>query len=158
MTRNSVEGALTIGVTLIGLFLILLFPDQMLASGKRHGFTQQELQVVLDRVERDRGDTLPEKLTAAKIRTCCLNWELWVYGLMFMCCAAPVYAFAYFIQIILETMGFKTAVVLLLCARPYLLSMIWVYVVACSADRSHMRMPCIAVNAAITVTGLLLRG
>jgi len=36
---HSVEGALTRGVAIIGWFLVIGFPDQMLASGKRHGFT-----------------------------------------------------------------------------------------------------------------------
>jgi hypothetical protein len=68
----------------------------------------------------------------------------------------PIYAFAYFIQIILTTLGYSTAVVFLLCAPPYLFSMIWTAVVAYLADKTHLRMPYMVLNAAITLTGLLL--
>lgn len=78
----SVEGAATIGIAIIGYFLVIGFPDTMLASNKLQGFTQQELQIVLDRIDRDRRDSKPDKLTWAKFRTHVANWELWVYGFM----------------------------------------------------------------------------
>lgn len=144
------------GFAFIGYLFVLPFPDQMLATGKKANFTQEELEVILDRVERDRGDSDPDKLTLEKVSRLVLKWELWVYGFMFLTCSAPIYAFAYFIQIILKTLGYSTAVVFLLCAPPYLFSMIWTYVVAWFADRSHLRMPWMVLNAAITLTGLLL--
>jgi hypothetical protein len=110
-----IEGALTIGIAISAFFIVLNFPDKILASGKN--FTQNELEVVLDRVERDRGDSLPDKLTWEKFWGHISSWQLWVYGLMFLCCSAPIYAFAYFIQTILKTMGYTTAVVFLLVSH-----------------------------------------
>ncbi len=152
----SVEGTITIGFAFIGYVFTLPFPDQMLASGKTAPFTREELEVVLDRVERDRADAEPDRLTWAKVLKHSMSWPLWVYGFMFLCSSAPIYAFAYFIQIILTTLGYSTAVVFLLCAPPYLFSMIWTYAVAVLADRMHKRMLWMVVNAAITLTGLLL--
>ncbi|CAK7209425.1 hypothetical protein SBRCBS47491_000437 [Sporothrix bragantina] len=151
-----IEGAITVGFAFIGYIFVLPFPDQMLASGKTGPFTREELEIVLDRVERDRGDADPDRLTLRKVFHHSLSWPLWVYGFMFMCCSAPIYAFAYFIQTILSTMGYSTAKVFLLCAPPYLFSMIWTYAVAIFADRSHLRMPWMVLNSAITLTGLLL--
>ncbi|CAK7201013.1 hypothetical protein SEUCBS139899_003714 [Sporothrix eucalyptigena] len=151
-----IEGTITIGFAFIGYVFVLPFPDQMLASGKTCPFTREELEVILDRVERDRGDADPDRLTISKVIRHVLSWPLWVYGFMFLCCSAPIYAFAYFIQTILSTMGFSTAKVFLLCAPPYLFSMIWTYAVAIFADRSHLRMPWMILNSAITLTGLLL--
>jgi hypothetical protein len=111
---NRIEGALTIGVAILGYFIVLNFPDAILASGKKGYFTQAELEVVLDRVERDRGDSLPDKLTQENFWRHISSWQLWMYGFMFLCCSAPIYAFAYFIQMILKTMGYTTAVVFLL--------------------------------------------
>jgi hypothetical protein len=37
---------------------------------------------VLDRIDRDRHDSKPDKLTWAKFCTHVANWELWVYGFM----------------------------------------------------------------------------
>ena len=151
-----VEGAATIGIAILGWFLVIDFPDRMLATNKLQGFTQDELQVVLDRIDRDRGDSQPDKLTAEKFRKHIANWELWVYGFMFLTCSAPIYAFAYFIQIILGTIVDSTAMVFLLCAPPYLFSIIWTVGCAWLADRSRLRMPWMVGNAAITLTGLLI--
>lgn len=147
---------MTIGAAIFGYFLVLGFPDQILASGRYKGFTQHELETVLDRVERDRGDAAPDKLTWQKFWTHILNWQLWVYGLMFLTCSAPIYAFAYFIQTILGTMGYTTSMVFLLCAPPYLFSIFWTLFVAWAADKTRLRMPWMALNAAITLTGLLI--
>lgn len=81
-STNRVEGAATIGIALIGYFLVIGFPDTMLASNKLHGFTQRELEIVLDRIDRDRRDSKPDKLTWAKFRHHVANWELWAYGFM----------------------------------------------------------------------------
>jgi hypothetical protein len=82
LTCDSVEGAATIGIAVIGYFLVIGFPDTMLASNKLQGFTQRELEIVLDRIDRDRRDSKPDKLTWAKFREHVANWELWVYGFM----------------------------------------------------------------------------
>lgn len=151
-----IEGAATIGLALLGYFMVLGFPDQILASGHHKGFTQFELEIILNRVERDRGDADPDNLTWPKFFTHFCNWELWVYGVMFFCCSAPIYAFAYFIQIILKTMGYDTAAVFLLCAPPYIASMLWTAGIAWAADRTRLRMPYMVLNSAVTFLGLLL--
>ncbi|OAL43136.1 MFS general substrate transporter [Pyrenochaeta sp. DS3sAY3a] len=151
-----VEGAATIGIAIIGYFLVIGFPDTMLASNKLQGFTQQELEVVLDRIDRDRQDSKPDKLTWPKFRQHVSNWELWVYGFMFLTCSAPIYAFAYFIQIILGTIVDSTALVFLLCAPPYLVSIFWTVLCAYLADRTRLRMPWMLMNAAVTFVGLLI--
>ncbi|KAI8268777.1 hypothetical protein K4K58_004099 [Colletotrichum sp. SAR11_239] len=156
LLSSCIEGALTVGFSFIGYIFTLPFPDQLLASGKRTAFTQQEIETILDRVERDRGDAEPDPLTWQKFTKLVIRWELWVYGFMFLCCSAPIYAFAYFIQIILTTLGYSTAVVFLLCAPPYLFSIIWTLLVAYVADKTRLRMPWMVLNAAITLTGLLL--
>jgi len=147
---------LTIGIALIGYFIVLNFPDSILASGKKGYFTQAELEIVLDRVERDRGDSQPDKLTWEKFWRHLFTWQLWVYGFMFLCCSAPIYAFAYFIQTILKTMGYSTAIVFLLCAPPYLFSAFWTVGIAWAADKTKIRMPYMVGNAIITLVGLLL--
>ncbi|KAF2024205.1 MFS general substrate transporter [Setomelanomma holmii] len=119
-----VEGAAAIGIAIIGYFLVIGFPDTMLASNKLQGFTQRELEIV--------------------------------YGFMFLTCSAPIYAFAYFIQIILGTILDSTALVFLLCAPAYLVSIFWTVGCACLADGTHLRMPWMLTNAAITFAGLLI--
>lgn len=74
----------------------------------------------------------------------------------FLTCSAPIYAFAYFIQIILGTIVDSTALVFLLCAPPYLVSIFWTVGCAYLADRTRLRMPWMLMNAAITFVGLLI--
>ncbi|KAF2841122.1 MFS general substrate transporter [Patellaria atrata CBS 101060] len=151
-----IEGAFTVGFALISYPMILGFPDQVLATGKSSTFTQQELEVVLDRVERDRGDAKPDKVTLPKVLHHMRNWHLWVYGFMFMGCSAPIYVFAYFIQTIIKTMYTDTAIVFLLCAPPYLFSIIWTVGCAWLSDKHKMRMPYMVANAGLTFTGILI--
>jgi hypothetical protein len=89
---------------------------------------------VLKRVEDDRGDSIPDKITFKKVFMHLSDWKIWAYGrleflvqdlgntegaidfpgLMFMCSTMPAYAMAYFITIILKGMGWKTSAALLL--------------------------------------------
>jgi cyanate permease len=147
---------LTLGAAIIGYFLVLSFPDIMLNTGKRQGFTARQLAIVLDRVQRDRGDANADPLSTKKVLNHMKAWPLWVYGFMFLTSSVPIYAFAYFIQIILGTMGYSKGTVFLLCAPPYICSAVWTVTCAWLADRSKMRMPWMVLNAAITFTGLLL--
>lgn len=57
LSGPSIEGALTIGIAILGYWIVLPFPDALLASSKKGYFTHNELEIVLDRVERDRGDS-----------------------------------------------------------------------------------------------------
>jgi|TARA_R110002003_G_scaffold1110_5_gene22389 cbb3-type cytochrome oxidase subunit 3 len=50
----------------------------------------------------------------------------------------------------------STALVFLLCAPPYLVSIFWTVGCAWLADRTHLRMPWMLMNAAITFAGLLI--
>lgn len=125
--KIPVEGAVTIGAAVLGWFLMVGFPDQILASSNRHDFSMRNSKFVLAQIERDRKNAQPDKLTWAKTKQHIVNWELWCYGFTFIGCSAPIYAFAYFIQIILGTILDSTAIVSLLCAPPYLVSMIWTW-------------------------------
>ncbi|KAF2488346.1 MFS general substrate transporter [Lophium mytilinum] len=136
-----IEGAATIGFSLLGYFRVIGFPNILLASSDRRSFTTSELLTVLNRVDRDRGDSAPDALTWPKFWYHLCVWQLWVYGLMFMTSSAPIYAFAYFIQTILKTMGYPTAIIFLLCAPPYLFSILWTLANAWLADRTRLRMP-----------------
>lgn len=74
--------------------------------------------MVLDRVEADRGDSVPDELTRQKVITHLKDPLIWAFGLMFLAATVPAYAIAFFVTIILKAMGFSTAVSLLLTAPP----------------------------------------
>lgn len=75
--------------------------------------------MILDRVEADRGDSLPDKTTGAKVLQHMADPVVWIMALMFMCSTMPAYAIGFFITIILGTMGYDVKMSLLLTAPPY---------------------------------------
>lgn len=52
---------MTIGLALISWFLIVDFPD------RAKFLSEDERRAAVDRIQRERGDALPDQLTAAKI-------------------------------------------------------------------------------------------
>ena len=98
-----IEGLLTVVLAFVAYFLILDFPDKAAEKGF---LTIQERDMILTRIERDRGDSKPDALTWAKARKYALDIKCWLYGLMFMCTTMPTYAFAYFLPVILRGLGY----------------------------------------------------
>ncbi|KAG5647083.1 hypothetical protein DXG03_001453 [Asterophora parasitica] len=68
-----IEGAITILFGIIAWFYISDFPDQ------NKFLSEEETAFVLDRVERDRGDSIPDVLTKQKLIEHLLDWKLWVF-------------------------------------------------------------------------------
>ena len=75
--------------------------------------------MILDRVEADRGDSLPDQITGKKILHHMSDPVIWVMALMFLSSTMPAYAIGFFVTIILRTMGYSTMMSLILTAPPY---------------------------------------
>ena len=104
LAAQIVEGAITIGLGVVAWFFLPSFPDQ------NTFLTQEETLIILERVEKDRGDSVPDALTKEKLFNHLLDWRLWVMGtcasiaekglliisrvtgLMYMCATLPAYA------------------------------------------------------------------
>jgi sugar phosphate permease len=72
-----VEGAITVGVGLLGYLLITDFPD------KAKFLTEDEREIVQTRIQRDRGDAAVDPMTWSKFVKYCGEPRLWIYGYMF---------------------------------------------------------------------------
>ncbi|KAF8070584.1 major facilitator superfamily domain-containing protein [Lyophyllum atratum] len=107
-----VEGIITIVLGLLTYMFVPDFPD------KNRFLTEQQTKLILARVEKDRGDSLPDQMTWEKIRLHLSDWTMWAFALMFMCATMPAYAIGFFITIILASMGFSVRDSLLLSAPP----------------------------------------
>lgn len=112
--------------------------------------------MILDRVERDRGDSTPDQITFKKILTHFSDWTLWAFALMFMCSTMPAYAVGFFITIILRSMGFSTMMSLILTAPPFVFAAISCFAFASLGDKTRKRAPWLVVQACITMVGLLV--
>ncbi|KAK7036421.1 hypothetical protein VNI00_011618 [Paramarasmius palmivorus] len=142
-----VEGVITIGLGIIGYFLLPDFPD------KNKFLSREQTVLILKRVREDRGDHVPDEITTAKVLHHLSDWTLWAYGIMFGCATLPAYMLAYFIPVILAGMGYSTTDSLLLSAPPYGPAFLSAMIFAWLADRTKHRSSYIAIQAVITLVG-----
>jgi len=70
------EGIMTVVLGILGYMLIVDFPDKVHLS-KRPFLTVDELQLLKDRLQRDRGDSEFDKITLKIIGKVLLNWQIW---------------------------------------------------------------------------------
>ncbi|KAG6885385.1 hypothetical protein C0993_002348 [Termitomyces sp. T159_Od127] len=69
-----IEGAITLFLGVLSWFFIPDFPD------KNKFLTSEQTALVLRRIEEDRGDSVPDKITGNKVLKHLKDWTLWSYG------------------------------------------------------------------------------
>ena len=74
-TKQIIEGTITIGFGIIAWFFLPNFPDQNIF------LTREETRLILQRVEEDRGDSIPDVLTKEKLLSHLLDWKVWTFGM-----------------------------------------------------------------------------
>jgi hypothetical protein len=77
-------GLITITLGIISAFLIIDFPD------KNTFLTREETEMVMDMLNKDRGDAVPDQMTRSKVIRHITCWRTWCYGLCFMNSTLPV--------------------------------------------------------------------
>jgi hypothetical protein len=126
--------------------------------------TKEQTDLVIRRINEDRGDALPDEITFKKAVHHLKDWTLWAYGFMQMCVAMPncksirpcikntdsncstlIDVGSYFVPIILTGMGYDSKGALLRAAPPYGPSIILTLVVAYFADKYKHRSSFIVV-------------
>lgn len=71
---------------IIAWFLIVEFPE------KNKFLDQDQTAWVIQRIQIDRGDAIPDKISFATVRKNAADWKLWVFALMFMTATTGAYA------------------------------------------------------------------
>jgi MFS family permease len=145
-----IEGIMTIVMGFMAYLYIPDFPD------KNNFLTPQQTAFVLERIERDRGDSVPDEITREKVKKHLGDWTSWAYGLMFMSSTMPAYAITYFITTLLFGMGFNIRDSLLLSAPPFVYAALQAWVFAILSDRTKTRALWIIIQATITMIGLFI--
>ncbi|PPQ68482.1 hypothetical protein CVT25_008408 [Psilocybe cyanescens] len=143
-----------------GLFTILLgiltwcyipdFPD------KSRFITEKQRAMILARVEEDRGDSIPDKMTGKKIISHLKDPLVYMYALMFIATTMPAYAIAFFSTIILRGMGYSEKASLLLTAPPGAFAGVSCFFFAWLSDKTKKRAIWMAVQNVICIIGLIL--
>lgn len=146
-----IEGAITVGVCIIGYFIIVDFP------AKAKFLSAEERKFVIDRLNDDRGDALEDKITPKVILHHLADPKLYAWSFMLMSSTLPGYAYSYFLPIILKGgLGYSTTKAQLMSAPPYVLAAIMTLTSSWLADRYKIRGPLIAFHQAMTFTGMLI--
>lgn len=147
-----IEGALTIFFGCVAWAFLPNFPDQ------NRFLTPAQTALVLERVESDRGDSVPDSFTVQKVLGHLSDWTIWAYGLMFLCVTMPAYAISYFITLILRGMGWSVANSLLLSAPPSIFTAVCIMFFAWLSDKYCQRALVIGIQTCITILGMSLTG
>ncbi|RXW14451.1 hypothetical protein EST38_g11403 [Candolleomyces aberdarensis] len=145
-----VEGAITLFLAIVCFLFIPAFPEE------NTFLTKEQTELVVRRVNEDRGDALPDEITFKKVLTHLSDWTLWAYGLMFMCTAMPNYVQSYFVPIILTGMGYSPRDALLRSAPPYGPAIPVTLLVAYLSDKYKHRASFILVLSLICLLGCAL--
>lgn len=79
-------GISTIVLAVAAFFLVVDFPE------KSKFLTAEQKQFVIDRIEQDRGDSVPDKLTGATFNRAITDAKIWCYSYLFMTATTGSYA------------------------------------------------------------------
>lgn len=153
-----VQGSITMFLGLATYFWIPHFPEM---AHKTAGFlTQDEISMVLERIDRDRSDAgKPEPFTAQAIMTPFLDPKLYAFAVLFFLLNLVSTALSYFLPIILQSgMGFSTNKAILLSAPPYYYAVLPVLASSFVGDRLRIRGPVIIFNAICLIVGFCMLG
>ncbi|KAH7106432.1 MFS general substrate transporter [Auriculariales sp. MPI-PUGE-AT-0066] len=143
-------GAITCFLGFISFLLIVDFPD------KAKFLTPEEIQLIRERVDYDRGDSIPDKLDWTKTKKYACDLKLWAFAMMFLCSTLPSYAYSLFLPIIMAGMGFSLRDSQLLIAPPYVFAVLCGLTVAVIADKVGKRGPFIIFQALMTIVGMCM--
>lgn len=146
------EGVISIAIAIIGFLFLVDFPEKAHLTWRF--LNEREVKWVIDRVNRDRGDAIPEPFNLKKFSACALDIKLWCFGLLFFCVLCNSYAIAYFLPTILGAMGFSRAESQYLTAPPYGAGALFMIGVAWVGDKYRVRGVLIVFNCIVTVIGL----
>jgi hypothetical protein len=102
------EGTITVAFGLLAYFLIVDFPEDAHKSWKF--LKEDEIQTVIDRINRDRQDVVTSPFKLGSYLKNALDWKIWFFAANFGLTSVVTYAAAYFLPIVLqEGLGFSEA-------------------------------------------------
>lgn len=135
--------------------VIVDFPDK---AAQNKFLNQEELDLIKNRINKDRGDAEFEKLTWPLFFKHIIDPKIWAFALLFMGGTMPSYALAYFVPTILGTLGYSNRDSQILSAPPYVVAVPIAFTGAYLSDKFHNRSIVICFNAVMCLVGLVLVG
>ncbi|KAH0837116.1 hypothetical protein AYO21_04577 [Fonsecaea monophora] len=155
-----IEGVATCAVAIGSFFLIVDFPErsaQKNSLGLPAFLTPEEAAIVLARIEHDRGDAVHETLTFKLFLEYIKDWKLWEFSSYLILNSTALYAFAYFLPVILKAgFGYSTAKAQVMTFPPYLVGGVWMIICSRAGDMLRQRGPLLCLNCVLYIIGITL--
>ncbi|GAA6053960.1 hypothetical protein JCM3770_004642 [Rhodotorula araucariae] len=143
-------GIITVALGVLSWFCVVDFPD------RAKFLTEEQRLYAIERIQKDRGDAVPDQVTGKKILKHALDFKVWAFGLCFCFSTMPSYAFAYFLPVILSGGGYTVKTSLLLSAPPYVFAGLWTAFMATLSDKTHKRALFIGTSSTVCFIGLFI--
>ncbi|KAK5941520.1 hypothetical protein PMZ80_006799 [Knufia obscura] len=153
-----VQGSITMFLGVLTFFWIPDFPERAAKTTKF--LTQEEIEHVLAKIDRDRKDAgKPEPFTVKAILLPFFDPKLYAFAVLFFLLNLVSTALSYFLPIILQSgMGFSSNKAILLSAPPYYYAVIPVLLSSFIGDKFRIRGPIIIFNALCLIIGFCMLG
>jgi hypothetical protein len=150
---------ITIGVAVFAITFIVKFPDEEKAKPSWGFLKPNELDIVIDRLNADRGDASAEKFSWKKFLEPAKDWYIYAFALILLFVTTIAYGFAFFLPIILSTkLKFNIAMSQCLGAPPYAASGFLMYGAAWFSDKYKTRGPVLCFLCLVSLVGLPIMG
>ncbi|KAI5359824.1 Putative major facilitator superfamily, MFS transporter superfamily [Septoria linicola] len=151
------EGIITIIIAILGYIFLIDFPEE--AHKTKWFLKEDEIKVMVDRVQRDRADA---HVTPFNLKNYLLqgkDWKVWFFATEFGCSAVVTYAVSYFLPIILrDTLGFSVVQSQCLTAPCYAFSFILGFAGSWISDKYNIRGHIIVFNCILEIIGVAVLG
>ncbi|KAK4647904.1 uncharacterized protein QC761_0005680 [Podospora bellae-mahoneyi] len=152
-----VQGVCTCVIGIVTYWWMVDFPEN---SDKSFRFlTRKEADIVASRIEKDRGDVIPQKFSIVEVLKHAKDLKIWAFACLFFMQNIVSTALAYFVPIILQNgLGYSSDAAIILSAPPYYYAIVPVLLSSWYADRFRVRGPVITFNATCLITGFAVLG
>ncbi|KAL5335537.1 major facilitator superfamily domain-containing protein [Aspergillus crustosus] len=153
-----IEGVITVAIGLMGFVLIVDFPED--ARYTKWFLTGKEIDIMIDRVEKDRGDAHLTPFVLKEYLKYGLEWQGWLLlAVNFLMTAIVIYAVSYFLPIVLmQGLGFSIAEAQTLTAPCFLFGTALGLTESYFSDKYKTRGIIIIINAVLQIIGVALLG
>ncbi|KAJ9611505.1 hypothetical protein H2200_004689 [Cladophialophora chaetospira] len=157
-----IEGIVSTVVGIVAFFVMVDFPEKATVKNSLGlpGFlTPEEAAIVLARVERDRGDAVEDKITFKIAMHHLKDWKVWEFSSYLTLNNTALYAFSYFLPVILKNgLGYSTGRAQLLTFPPYAVGAVWIMICAFTGDHFKIRGPILILNCSLYIIGVSMTG
>jgi hypothetical protein len=153
------EGVITVAVAFFAITFIVKFPDEEKQKPSWGFLKPHELDLVIDRLNADRGDASAEKFSWKKFLEPAKDWYIYAFAMILLFVTTIAYGFAFFLPIILSTkLKFSVAMSQCLGAPPYAASGFLMYGAAWFSDKYKTRGPVLCFLCLVSLVGLPIMG